>query len=126
MSLENMLSIPTLNSLNMYSGVCMCVCAHSLHGLHCPYRSSHEVLLKQELQQACHWVWFLMRLSPALFFSSFCVFFFLLFYFCSIFIALVAMQSPAERALHAGRGRVGWGSGGPASSRFCFDFIHAR
>lgn len=26
MSLENMLSIPTLNSLNMYSGVCMCVC----------------------------------------------------------------------------------------------------
>lgn len=104
----------------------MCVCAHSLHGLHCPYRSSHEVLLQQELQQACHWVWFLMRLSPALFFCSFCVFFFLLFYFCGIFIALVAMQSPSERALHAGRGRVGWGSGGPASSRFLFRFYSCQ
>lgn len=117
MSLENMLSIPTLNSLNMYSGVCMCVCvcAHSLHGLHCPYRSSHEVLLQQELQQACHWVWFLMRLSPALFFSSFCVFF-------SSFLFLRYIHSfgshaEPRREGSSCRARAGWVGVGRASKQ---------
>lgn len=96
----------------------MCVCAHSLHGLHCPYRSSHEVLLQQELHKACHWVWFLMRLSPALFFCSFCVFF-------SSFLFLRYIHSfgshaEPHREGSSCRARAGWVGVGRASKQQVF------
>lgn len=80
------------------------VSVHSLSDLQCPHVSSHAAP-KHELKGSwlAYWVCFILfylfltRLSPAL---ESC-FLFLCMFLCGIFVALVAMPSPAEGAPHA-------------------------
>lgn len=88
-------SKPELLSYVQFCNLCVCihyVVCTALTGPHMKPFLCFVIIYKNVFHRVC----FLMRLFPALHFFSLYMFF-----FCSIFIAFVAMQSPAGRALHA-------------------------